>query len=107
MDHWHIRTLGYGTQVYQSLRELREIRFQHDSRVPEERLYIVATDTVTLETFAFFPPGNAFMAVACGASPCDPSDFEAGRLFRLSVETFPIISGYPSDDFAKQDPNDF
>lgn len=78
MGHWYFKALGQGSQVYQSLRDLREIRFNNDPEVIEDRLYIVAADAVTSETFVFLPPGNAAMAVACRASPCPPLDFQTG-----------------------------
>lgn len=107
MDRWYIKALGGGCQVYQSLRELRDVRYQSDSGVVEDCLYIVAADILTGDTVVLLPPGNAAMAVACGASPCSPPDFQAGRLFKLSVESYPIIPGYPSDAHCEQDANDF
>lgn len=107
MDRWYFKAIGQGNQVYQSLRDLREIRFHDDPEVVEDRLYIVTADAVTCETIVFFPPGNAAMAVACGASPCPPPDFQTGRLFKLSMESYPIIPGYPADAHGEQDSDDF
>lgn len=107
MDRWYIKALGDGCQVYQSLRELRDVRFQSDSGVIEDCLYIVAADVLTGDTVVLLPPGNSVMAVACGASPCPPPDFQAGRLFKLFVESYPIIPGYPLDAHGEQDYDDF
>lgn len=107
MDRWYIKALGQGSQVYQSLRDIRDIRFNSDSGVVEACLYIVAADAVTGETFVFLPPGNAVMAGACGALPCSIPNFQDGGLFKLSVESYPIIPGYPSGAHGEQDSDDF
>ncbi|WP_062389592.1 hypothetical protein [Pseudomonas abietaniphila] len=106
MDKWYRKSLGQGAQVYERLREIRDIRYHIDPEVTAERFYIVASDLENLDTIVLFPPGNSAIASACGATPCIAPDFQDDRLFWLSVESYPILPAYPSDTDVEEDVND-
>ena len=97
MERWFRKPLGTGAQVYQSLRELRNTRYEHDPHVSPDRLYVVGVDTLAMTTFAYFPPGNRHMATLLGAEPCLAPNFNGSGLALLSDETYPIVPGYSSD----------
>lgn len=90
MGQWHKKRLGEGAAVYQNLRELSYLRYQHDPDVSAERMYIVAVDTVAAEMSAYFPSGNQVLVAACNAMPCPPPNFDGQFLRKLSEERFPI-----------------
>lgn len=107
MAQWFRKFLGMGAQVYQSLREIQDVRFRLDPDVTEDKLYIVASDTESADTFAYFPPGNSVVALSCDAVPCAIPDFNHGGLVKLSIETYPIIPAFPSDTLIDLDADDF
>lgn len=94
MNQWYKKSLGTGTPVFQHLRDLRELRFQCDRDVSDDRTYIVATDVSTTEVIAFLPPGNILLAQLCGAIRCEKPDFAGGGLVVLSTEDFPIVTPF-------------
>jgi hypothetical protein len=92
MEQWHRKYLGIGAQVYQSLRELRDLRYRLDREVTPERCWIVAEDLATAEVSVYFPPGNDAMTITCNAVPCPPPSFSPGGLYQLSEERLPIVA---------------
>lgn len=49
MVQWHRKYVGIGGQVYQSLRELRDLRYRLDREVTSERCWLVPEDLETSE----------------------------------------------------------
>lgn len=94
MTSWFKKPLGVGAQVYQSLRELRTVRYTHDADVLPDRLYVVGVDTSSMVTLAYFPPGNLHMATLVGAESCPQPHFKGTDLVLLSEEAFPILPSY-------------
>jgi hypothetical protein len=97
MEQWHRKYVGIGGQVYQSLRELRDLRYRLDREVTSERCWLVSEDLETSEVSVYFPPGNGAMAIACNAVPCPPPSFTSGRHYQLSKESLPIVPVAPDD----------
>jgi hypothetical protein len=92
MEQWHRKYLGAGGQVYQSLRELRDLRYRLDKLVTQERCWIVAADLDTAEVSVYFPPGNGVMTVACNAIPSLPPPTDPQGIYLLSKETLPVVA---------------
>lgn len=77
----------------QQLRDLRELRFQHDSDVTRERIDIVVMDTGSTETFGYLPPGNEVLAQHSGAELCEALDLGTKRFTVLSPRGIPDSPG--------------
>jgi hypothetical protein len=68
-----------------------------DQAVATGRSYSVATDTSTLEAFAFQPSSNAVMVLRCNASLCLTLDLEQREWAVLDIEGYPVVAAFPSD----------
>ena len=90
MMQWRCKFLGSGTQVYQTLREIRAHRYRMDRDVTVNRAYTIAIDVVSLGIFAFFPPGNDLLADLVKASDCETPEFSKQKFAELCREALPI-----------------
>lgn len=90
MDQWHRKYLGSGVQVYASLRNLREVRYQLDRQVTPDRGFIVLLDIERDDMSAYFPPGNDLVVQALEAVRCPPPGVASERVREFSREDFPI-----------------
>lgn len=95
MEQWYRLCLGRGADVYQSLREVRDLRYRVDPQVPPELLYITAIEIESGDTWVYFPPGNGLLAATCNAEPCQPPIFDGDTLVELASEEYPITASYP------------
>jgi len=85
---WHQKSLGLGSTVYMRLRRLNELRHEHCPSV--EKPYLLAIDTLSTETWVMFPPEQAALARAFGASPCAQPNIDGNRLVDLEYQPLPV-----------------
>ncbi|MGM3390019.1 hypothetical protein KXR94_20420 [Stutzerimonas stutzeri] len=90
METWFRKFLGYGSDVYLTLRHIREDRFRLDPHVTTERAFLVVEHLDTAEAHLYLPPGNELLAQHCGAVPCPPLKLDRKKRV-LSIEDIPAV----------------
>ena len=89
MMQWYRKALGFGPAMFQDLREIRTLRYEHDRRFDEASLFQVVLELESERLFLYLPPGNADFASVCQAEPCSAPDLDAGTHFLRSIEYHP------------------
>lgn len=89
MTTWYRKPLGHGPAVFQSLRQLRELRCSHDRNFSESSVFIAALDVPNGEMWLYIPPGNSDFAEVYLAEPCSEPVFDRNTLIELSTEAHP------------------
>lgn len=89
MKQWHRLSLGHGAAEYQTLREVRQLRRQHDEGTGPASVFPVVLDRISVSLWLYLPPGNDGLAERLNALPCPAPDYERDPLVKLSEEYHP------------------